>query len=104
MKQFETSGAACLGQNLATAQPRNSAGNCFAQSQFDRAALRKGIFTKRNFAGGMKRNSADMHGKIGICQEVRKHKERVGGFCPRWFALVASHWSETDFAEAIAEP
>jgi hypothetical protein len=35
----------------------------------------------------------DMHGKTGISQEARKHKERVGGFCPRWFALVPSRWT-----------
>jgi len=30
-----------------------------------------------------------MHGAIGICQDARKHKERVEGFCPRWFTLAA---------------
>jgi hypothetical protein len=26
-------------------------------------------------------------------QDARKHKERVGGFCPRWFAPVPSPWT-----------
>jgi hypothetical protein len=30
-----------------------------------------------------KRHLTDMHGKIGICQDARKHKERGDGFCPR---------------------
>ena len=65
-------------RNRATAQPRNSAGESFTQSQFGKVAL-------RNLAGGLKRNSADMHGKTGILQDARKHKERADGFCLRWF-------------------
>jgi hypothetical protein len=34
-----------------------------------------------------------MDEKIRICQEARKHKERVGGFCPRWSALVPLRWT-----------
>jgi hypothetical protein len=39
MKGFKTSGAACSGQNRATAQPRNSAGSFFTQLQFGNVAF-----------------------------------------------------------------
>jgi hypothetical protein len=45
----------------------------------------------------------DMHWKIGICQDARKHKERGGGFCPRWFAQVPSKRNSTNNPLACAQ-
>jgi hypothetical protein len=43
----------------------------------------------------------DMHWKIGICQDARKHKERVDGLCPRWFAPAASGRNSTNIRSHV---
>jgi hypothetical protein len=53
--------------------------------------------------GGLKRNSADMHGNTGIGQDSLKHKERREGFCPRWFALAASGRNSTNLRSHFAQ-